>query len=109
MNENVLYIAISRQIGYENNEKGPILMNLFDVAAGLLSLFPDLAAKKHLPDSREGLPDSREGGHDIDLRYYHGHVMAMIVFMGMDIAMLFACYGHAISGIINMVMEMSWP
>ena len=35
--------------------------------------------------------------------------MAMIVFMGMDIAMLLACYGHAISVIINMVMEMSWP
>ena len=35
--------------------------------------------------------------------------MAMIVFMGMDKAMLLACYGHAISVIINMVMEMSWP
>ncbi|MEC9173149.1 MAG: hypothetical protein VYC97_11175, partial [SAR324 cluster bacterium] len=70
---------------------------------------PGPSDEKHLPDSREGLPDSREGGHDIDLRYYHGHVMAMTVFMGMDIAMLFACYGHAISFIINMVMEMSRP
>ena len=35
--------------------------------------------------------------------------MAMIVFMGMDLAMLLACYGHGISVIINMVMEMSWP
>ena len=35
--------------------------------------------------------------------------MAMIVFMGMDIAMLLVCYGHAISVIINMVMEMPWP
>ena len=33
----------------------------------------------------------------------------MIVFMGMDTAMPWACYGHAISVIINMVMEMSWP
>ena len=29
--------------------------------------------------------------------------------MGMDLAMLLACYGHVISVIINMVMEMSWP
>ena len=35
--------------------------------------------------------------------------MVMIVFMGMDIAMLLACYAHAISVIINMVMEMSLP
>ena len=35
--------------------------------------------------------------------------MAMIVFKAMAIAMLLACYGHAISVIINMVMEMSWP
>ena len=76
---------------------------------GPFVLVPGPSREKHLPDSREGLPDSREGGYDIDLRYYHGHVMAMIAFMGMDIAMLLACYGHAISVIINMVMEMSWP
>ena len=70
---------------------------------------PGPSREKHLPDSREGLPDSREGGHDIDFGYYHGHVMAMIVFMGMDTAMPWACYDHAMSAIINMVMEMSWP
>ena len=81
----------------------------FFFGGGPFVLVPRPSREKHLLDSREGLPDSQEGGHDIDLRYDHGHVMAMIVFMGMDIAMLLACYGHAISVIINMVMEMSWP
>ena len=76
---------------------------------GPFVLVPGPSREKHLPDSREGLPDSREGGHDIDFGYCHGHVMAMIVFMGMDTAMPWACYGQAMSAIINMVMEMSWP
>ena len=83
--------------------------SIFGYGGGPFVCVPGPSREKQLPDSREGLPDSREGGHDIDLRHYHGHVMAMIVFMGMDRAMLLACYGHAISVIINMVMEMSWP
>ena len=75
---------------------------------GPFVLVPGPSREKHLPDSREGLPDSREGRYGNVFGYYHGHVMAMIVFMAMEIALLLPCDGYAMSAIMNIVMEMSW-